>query len=176
MMLEIYRPEQWNDFFLTIGTSAAALTGLLFVSMSLHLNEVAKDYVLRHRALTILAGLTAAFMRCGLVLMGGQNHIAVGSELLIACGVAMVIGIKSYFQVLKYTENIPRSSHQRTFGSIICYLTEMIGSILLISGFIPGLYIAAIAMVLNFYYAISGSWLLLVGITYYKTSKGEGNE
>lgn len=170
-MLEIYHPEQWHDFFLTIGTSAAVLTGLLFVSMSLHLNEVAKDYVLRHRALSILLGLTAVFMRCALVLMGGQNHITVGFELLIPCLVVVVVGIRSYIQVLRHSEHIPSSTHQRTFGFIICYLIEIMGAIILISGFISGLYIAAIAMVLNFYYTISGSWLLLVGITYCKVDK-----
>jgi hypothetical protein len=33
---DIYRPEQWTNFFLLVGTGAVTLTGLVFVAMSLN--------------------------------------------------------------------------------------------------------------------------------------------
>src|SRR2546423_12091613 len=76
----MYQPALWHDYFAVVGTGAAALTGLVFVAMTLHLEEVTGDPVHRHRARTILTGLTAVFIRCALVLMGGQNAQAIAVE------------------------------------------------------------------------------------------------
>src|SRR4030088_2740229 len=73
---------EWHDYFMVVGGGAAALTGLVFVAMTLHLEEVTSDPVHRHRARTILTGLTAVFIRCALVLMGGQNGQAIAVELI----------------------------------------------------------------------------------------------
>jgi hypothetical protein len=78
----MYQPALWHDYFVVVGGGAAALTGLVFVAMTLHLEEVTSDPVHRHRARTILTGLTAVFIRCALVLMGGQNGQAIAVELI----------------------------------------------------------------------------------------------
>jgi hypothetical protein len=36
----MYDSGQWSDFFVTVGGGAAALTGLVFVAMSMHLSEI----------------------------------------------------------------------------------------------------------------------------------------
>ena len=161
---DIYSPGQWRDFFLTVGSGAAALTGLLVVAMSLHIHVIVKDPVLRHRALSILTNLAAIFMRCSLVLMGGQNYQAVGVELFIVCGFAAGIGINSFLEALKLTKPFPKNTFYRTMGNLSCYVAEMLGALILVSGLIIGLYVAAIAMVANFYFVISGSWLLLARV------------
>ena len=58
-----FRPEQWHDFFITVGGGAAALTGLGVVAMSLHLDVIARDPALRPRARTLLAALAAVLAR-----------------------------------------------------------------------------------------------------------------
>jgi hypothetical protein len=80
--------SSWHDYFLMVGGGSAALTGLVFVAMTLHLEEITQNPVHRHRARTILAGLTAVFIRCALVLMAGQNAQAVAVELI---GVLVVV-------------------------------------------------------------------------------------
>jgi len=50
MAVDIYRPEQWHDFFVMVGGGAAALTGLVFVALSLNLESIAKDATHRYRA------------------------------------------------------------------------------------------------------------------------------
>jgi hypothetical protein len=42
--------------------------------------------------------------------------------------------------------------------------TVVLGSVLLISGYVAGLYVASVAMVLSFAFFISGAWLLITGI------------
>ena len=73
----MYQPALWHDYFVVVGGGAAALSGLVFVAMTLHLDDITRDPVHRHRARTILTGLTAVFIRCSLVLMGGQNGQAI---------------------------------------------------------------------------------------------------
>jgi len=161
----IYIADQWHDFFLLVGTGAATITGFLVVAMSLHIEVILKDSSLRHRALAIIAGLGGAFIRCALVLMGGQNHQAVGVELLIISGVVTFIGLSSFRHSFKHSRISHKNVFYRSLMSVGCYVVEMIGAIILISGFISGLYIVAIALIANFYFWISGSWLLLVGIS-----------
>jgi hypothetical protein len=43
-------PENWRDLYLMLGTSSAALIGLLFVATSLHLAEIANEEIYRLRA------------------------------------------------------------------------------------------------------------------------------
>ena len=40
---DIFRPEQWANFFLLVGTGAVTLTGLVFVAMSLNPKAIAID-------------------------------------------------------------------------------------------------------------------------------------
>lgn len=41
-MGSLYKPEEWHDLFVVIGTSAGALVGLLFVVMSLHFGKISE--------------------------------------------------------------------------------------------------------------------------------------
>jgi hypothetical protein len=77
---DVYRPDEWHDFFLTVGGAAAVLTGLVFVAMSINLNDVTRDSTHRFRAIGTLTGFIAAFVICSLALMGGQGHVALGVE------------------------------------------------------------------------------------------------
>jgi hypothetical protein len=46
IVADIYRPEQWADFFLLVGTGAATLTGLIFVAMTINLSAITRDIVI----------------------------------------------------------------------------------------------------------------------------------
>src|SRR6202451_3116472 len=98
---DIYRPGQWTDFFLLVGTGAVTLTGLVFVAMSLNLKAIAIDATHRHRAINTLTGLALVFMRCALVLMGAQNHRSIGAELFVVSGLSAAIFVKGYVRAIK---------------------------------------------------------------------------
>lgn len=161
MAIDIYNPDQWRDFFLLAGTGAVTLTGLVFVAMSLNVKAIAVDATHRYRAIGTLTGLATVFMRCALVLMGGQNHKAVGAELLAVSSLGAIIYVNGYIKAYKSGSG---ASFARTFTGTSLYIAEMIGAIIFISGSISGLYIAAIALVANTCYMITGAWLLVVGV------------
>src|SRR2546423_7449113 len=94
----------WHDYFLMVGGGAAALTGLVFVAMSLHLDQIALNVAHRHRARTVLTGLTAVFIRCALVLMAGQNaQAAVLVLMLVPLG-----GVAIFYLIIR--QALPASS------------------------------------------------------------------
>ncbi len=154
-------PSSWHDYFITVGGGAAALTGLVFVAMTLHLEDITKDPVHRHRARTILTGLTAVFIRCALVLMGGQNNQAVAVELI---GVLVVVEVILYSSIRSAAASADRGVLLRTVGSFACLVVEQAGAIVFFFGGAWGLYVVGLGMMSSFIFMVTGAWLLLVGV------------
>lgn len=163
MLADIYRPDIWGSFFQLVGAGAAALTGLIFVSMSLNIRVITQDANHRYRAICNLAGLTHVFMVCAFAIMGGQNHVAVGIEWLIVAGIAETIYIYGWTQARKSGHSSIGLGIKRLSAGIACYVGELIGAIILTSGHIIGIYVASIAMIVNITFFISGAWLVMVG-------------
>src|SRR4029077_18335466 len=120
--------NSWHDYFAMVGGGSAALTGLVFVAMTLHLEEIIGNPVHRHRARTILTGLTAVFIRCGLVLMADQGFRAVALELIVVLTVVEIILYTSIRQAMRSAD---RGVLWRTIGSFACLLLEEAGAIVL---------------------------------------------
>jgi hypothetical protein len=163
IIADVYNPEQWKDFFVLIGTGSAALTGLVFVAITIDIKRVAKDATQRYRAINMLSGFTAAFIVSSLALMGGQTYRAVGIEWFIVSLLAIVINTNGYIQAYKLHSSLYALSPFRIVGGSVCYLGQIIGSLVLYFGSSRGIYISAIALILNFCFFISGSWLLILG-------------
>jgi hypothetical protein len=159
--MNAYNPSQWHDYFFMVGGGAAALTGLVFVAMTLHLDEIINDPVHRHRARTILAGLTAVFIRCALVLMGGQNNQAVAVEL---AAVLVVVEFILYSSVRQAASSADTAVLLRSLGSFACLVLEQAGALILFFGAAWGLYVVGVGMMSSFVFMVTGAWLLLVGV------------
>src|SRR5215471_12610759 len=101
LALDVYRPDQWRDFFVMVGGGAAVLTGLVFVALSLNAAVVVQDATHRYRAIDTLSGMTGVFVTCALVLMGGQNHRAVGIEWFVVAGVSIGVYVHGYAQAVR---------------------------------------------------------------------------
>jgi modulator of FtsH protease len=144
-----------------VGGGAAALTGLVFVAMTLHLDDIVSHPVHRHRARTILTGLTAVFLRCGLVLMGNQSRQAVAIELF---AVVLVVDIILYRSIREALASADSGVILRTLGSYACLLTEQAGAAILFFGPVWGLYVVGVGMMGSFVFMVTGAWLLLVGV------------
>lgn len=157
---DIFRLGEWKDFFLLVGTGAVTLTGLVFVAMSLNLKEIVIDPTHRNRAINTLTGLALVFMRCALVLMGAQNHRAIGAELFVVAGISGTVFVRGYAKALRMGNGLRLT---RIVGGSCVHLAEMIGAALFFFGHLFGLYIAAIAIVTTTCYMVTAAWLLVVG-------------
>lgn len=160
---ELYSADQWNNFFLMVGTGSAALTGLVFVAISVNLRDVVKDATHTYRAINMLNGFTAVFILSSFALMGHQTHQTLGFEWLIVSLVAGAINTNGYIHGFSLSGSRYALSLFRIAGGSACYLGQIIGSAAFLFGAGWGIYIAAIALIVNFYFLVSGSWLLIVG-------------
>src|ERR1700736_342319 len=147
--MSAYEPSQWHDYFLMVGGGSAALTGLVFVAMSLHLDEISRDVRHRHRARTILVGLTAVFIRCALVLMAAQGGTAVALEIISVIAVVEVILYWSIREALRTVQSEPGLLF-RTLAAFLCLVVEQAGAVVLLSGRSWGLYGVGIGMMSSF--------------------------
>ena len=160
----MYDAAAWHDYFLMVGGGAAALTGLVFVAMSLHLDQIALNPAHRHRARTVLTGLTAVFIRCALVLMAGQNGQAVAVELIVVLIGVEIVLYRSISQALQATDRTDPALLWRTIGSFACLVTEQAGALALFFGNAGGLYVVGIGMMSSFVFMVTGAWLLIIGV------------
>jgi hypothetical protein len=161
---EIFMPEQWNNFFVMVGSGAAALAGLIFVAMSIKHEIIIRNTTHKNRAINMLTGFTAVFMACSFALVGNQYLAALGFEWLVLWLIATAIFIRGYVVAIRSGMSSIGLGTPRLTGGTICYLAEVIAAIFLILGHSAGLYIAAIATIVLFAFLISGAWLLMIGI------------
>jgi hypothetical protein len=159
----VYDPGQWNDFFVLAGTGSATLAGLVFVAMTINIQGVAKDATHRYRAINMLSGFTSVFVVSSLALMGHQTYRTLGIEWLIVSLLAAGINTDGYVQAFRQRSSLYALSPFRMVGGSACYLGQIIGALMLVFGSGAGIYVAAIALIVNFYFLISGSWLLILG-------------
>ncbi len=77
-----YDPAEWKDLFVAVAGASAALTGLLFVAVSINLERILKFEGLPERALETLLFLVTVLLVSIVGLIPGQSHVALGLELL----------------------------------------------------------------------------------------------
>ena len=157
---DVFRPEQWGNFFLLVGTGAVTLTGLVFVAMTLNVRVIATHATHRNRAINTLTGLALVFLRCALVLMGEQTYRAIGAELFVVCGISAAVFVRGYIKAIQMGSGLRIT---RIVGGTLIHLAELIGAALFFFGHLAGLYVAAAALVTNTCYMISAAWLLVIG-------------
>ncbi len=160
---EVYDPEQWNNFFVLVGTGSAALTGLVFVAMTISSKDIVKDGTHKYRAMNMLTGFTSVFIISCLGLMGHQTYRTVGIEWLIVSLFAGVVNTNGYVQAFRLHSSLYALSFFRMIGGSVCYVGQVVGSLLLYFGHSAGTYISAVALIINFCFFVSGSWLLILG-------------
>jgi hypothetical protein len=77
-----YDPAAWRDFGVALVSASAALLGLVFVVVSIHLRAVVDDPVLRRRAEIMLGLLATTFAASAALVIPGQSREALGIELM----------------------------------------------------------------------------------------------
>ena len=159
-----YQPEQWHDMFVAMAGAAAALTGLIFVAVSINLERVLKFPALPPRAVETLSILVGLLVLSVFVLIPGQSLTALGAEIL-------VLGVILGTALLVKRIRLPRAAGQpRTWtvtpvGVILAATLPMAvaGISVLVRGG-GGLYWLVAALILGFAGAVLNAWILLVEI------------
>jgi hypothetical protein len=158
------QPDQWHDMFVAVAGASAALTGLLFVAVSINLKEILEMDGLPARAVETLSIMTGVLVMSIFVLAPGQSRQVLGAEIL-ALG---VLG-GGFFLVKRL-----RMSRKKE-DPLLWYLAPLLilvaptvpmiaGGISLLAGGGGGLYWLIAAIVLGFVGSVFNAWILLVEI------------
>ena len=158
-----YSPLAWHDFFMgTIG-AAAALTGLLFVAISINLQQILKYPHLPGRAAGTLGILMSALVVSGFALAPGQGSRALGIE-IAAAGAA--VAVQAFWVTLgKGRPGDPETWLVQHLASLLLpSIAFIVGGVSLVAGVGGGLYWVLAAVMLVFVSASVNAWVLLVEI------------
>jgi modulator of FtsH protease len=78
-----FEPGAWSDLYLMVGGAAAALTGLIFVAVSLHLRAVLRNPWHRGTAASSLLALMSVVLISGSLLVPSQPLPLLGAEIAL---------------------------------------------------------------------------------------------
>ncbi|HXP38481.1 MAG TPA: hypothetical protein VN817_12015 [Solirubrobacteraceae bacterium] len=162
-MATAYSARAWTDLFVASAGASAALTGLLFVAVSLNIKDILANKVLPGRALQTLLLLLSAVVVSLVGLFPGQSATALGVELLIFAlgfgGWAIALAVRSVEGTRQYV-------HPLFHYALIVPGTvpPVIGGVSLIAHSGGGLYWTAAGIVGALLGAAVNAWVLLVEI------------
>jgi hypothetical protein len=159
-----YAAEPWSDLYVAMAGAAAALLGLLFVAVSINLEQVLRIAWLPLRAGETLGVLVVLLMTAVFVLVPGQSPTVLGLELagtglvLLGCDAA-----------LRVRRGRPPGAQARSIvvPAVIVACTGaplVTAGATLAAGAGGGLYWTVPALVAGFGGAVSNAWVLLVEI------------
>jgi len=162
--LSAYDPGAWHDFFVTAGTAAAALTGLLFVALSIQLDRILGHPEHRFRARGNFFGLTVVMVMALVVLMPTLSGRWLGGWLVVPNLTAAVVNAWHIRRVLPTFFGGSVVFPVRVALSYVLLLMGVIGGVSLILGTGGGLVWPAVESIGMLLIALLGAWSLLVGV------------
>lgn len=157
--------DNWAPFITTQLHIAGALTGLLFVGLSLNLKKILSYPDLPDRALLALAVLLMVLIVCSLMLIPGQPLRLVGIEVLALGLIMLIVGTRIEIRMLRSAEPKGRITYLTNFILLeLGLLPYVVGGALLMAGDANGLYWIAAAIIISVVKAVLEAWVLLVEI------------
>jgi modulator of FtsH protease len=110
-----YDPAAWHDFGVALVGASAALLGLVFVVVSLHLGPVVDDPVLRRRAEIMLGLLATTLAASAALLIPGQSREALGIELMAIALTYISLSGLATFHATRSVQGVSRDRLARFF-------------------------------------------------------------
>jgi hypothetical protein len=160
-----YQAESWSTLFSAETSASAALTGLLFVSLSINLQQIVKSRHLTARAGKSLAMLTAVLVMSTLCLIPGQRAFVLGAELGVAA-VLIWITIAALHRLAVHMNPLvgPAARGVHFVLVQVSALPMLLAAISLMLGRGGGLYWLVVGTLFSFLSALVDAWLLLIDI------------
>src|SRR2546428_3742250 len=144
-------PAAWQNFYLMIGTANAAITGLLFVALSIHLREVLDHPVLKPRAVVVLVVLTCQIIIAAVVLTP-QPRLLMGIEILL---------INGFFIALNLRYRVRARVSRGAATTLLIRLLYLYAAVSLILGVGGGFYELAAVLLVTLARSMANCWTLL---------------
>ncbi len=155
----------WSTFFAAMVGAGAALTGLVFVALSINLKQILAFPGLPSRSAEAIILLMQPVIVGALVLIPGQRLVALGIEML-------VVGAATSFQITKMIWNARALLGQipawqvatRIVFAELAVVPSLVAGGMLVAGVSQGLYVEAGALFICILDGVLDAWVLLVEI------------
>jgi hypothetical protein len=158
-------PESWHDLYLMLGTSSAALIGLLFVATSLHLVEIANEEIYRLRAQYTTLLLLITLLEATAALTPQPLRI-LGIECLVInlCGLSFPITLLSKAIKIPGARGRGGFSVRRSEFFMAGFIVGIAGAVALAAGREWGMYAITFSYASLLVASIWNGWMLMQGI------------
>jgi modulator of FtsH protease len=159
-----YDAGQWSDFAVAVVGAAAALTGLLFVAVSISIERILSFPRLPGRAAMTLTTLAVMLLVGIFLLAPGQGDTWLGVEIAVTGGALGALASRSSFRIKRQPDE--------SLVWVLSWLTRMlvpaalflVGGISLATGAGGGLYWVLAGIVVGFAVSVLNLWILLIEI------------
>lgn len=158
--------KAWGTFAEISGSAAAALTGLLFVAVSIRIAYIARSQELRNRAAQTLSLFGTVLIISVLIAIPGQAYRTLGAELVV---LAAITGTGLY--ILDQRAKGDRSNQaiapvlEAVAPNAVTSLLLLAAGIVLVLGVPAGLYVLVGPVLVALVGGIASTWLFLTKIT-----------
>lgn len=164
-LMRSYDPAVWQPFFTAIIAAAAALTGLLFVAVSINLDKIVSGHkFLPARAAETLAILLLVMIISALVLIPQSTRL-MGAEILV---LALLMLPATLVSQLNYRRKMPDDPVtwliSRMTATALALIPCLVAGISLAAHGGGGFYWLAATTLLGIVAAVYSAWVLLVEI------------
>jgi modulator of FtsH protease len=153
----------WENFFVAEVGAAAALTGLLFVAVSINLARILAIEHLPSRAGETLVVLAGALAVATFGLVPDQGHIAFGCEVGVTGLLVWAATVRTQWKSYRYVDARPWLAW-RVVGTQVASLPFVVGGILLVEGSRSALFWVVAGVLASFASGMQNAWVLLVEI------------
>jgi len=165
-MENAYQPELWRDLYVMLGTSSAALVGLLFVVTSFHLDEIINNpaFQLRARYNTIFRLTT--LVDAG-VILAPQPMIVLGIELIAINLYGLSIPLSNFYQIFYKNRKLAHRggfSIYRAITFAVAYLIGIAGGAALIEQWHWGLFLVTVSYFTILITVVMNYWSIMLGV------------
>jgi hypothetical protein len=159
-----YDPAAWRDFGVALVSASAALLGLVFVVVSIHLRAVVDDPVLRRRAEIMLGLLATTLAASAALLIPGQSRKALAIELMPIALAYISLSTLATIRATHSQRGISRDRLARFFFGELSAGLIFAGGLGLLVHALGGAYLVAAGVVLGVLSAMLAIWMLFVGL------------
>jgi hypothetical protein len=165
-MEHAYHPESWRDLYVMLGTSSAALIGLLFVATSLHLDEIVNDPVYRIRARNNSIYLLMPLVEAALVL-SPQPMGFLGAELVLINSCMLLLPLRNVYIFFYKGRELSGRSGWRMYRAVAFIGGLLLGAaagICLIIGLSWSLHLLTASCVTFLVTVAMNAWSIMLGV------------
>ena len=172
-MENAYRPELWQNVFVVLGSSSAALNGLLFIATSLHLQEIVSNPVMLRRAFNNTRFLLIILVEALLILIPQPMRV-LGAELVAINLLGLWLPLRFVYLFFANREDFRRGGalFYRAIIFRVSFLLGIAGGAALISHLNWGIYLIATSCVILLVRAVLTAWSIMLGVGQTERQKG----